>query len=154
MYLPAGADWFDLATDTLLHGGQEIEASAPLDRIPVFVRAGSIVPMGPDRAHADEAPDGLLEVHVYPGRDTTFNLYDDAGDGYGYEAGEFATVELAWDEAARSLTIGQRVGQYPGMPQERDVVVVLHGGLDASTRDALVGPRRLCYAGARVAVQL
>ena len=154
VYLPAGADWFDLATDTLLHGGQAIEASAPLDRIPVFVRAGSIVPMGPDRAHADEAPDGLLEVHVYPGRDTTFNLYEDAGDGYGYEAGEFATVELAWDEAARSLTIGQRVGQYPGMPPERDVVVLLHGGLDASTRDALVGPRRLCYAGARVAVQL
>ena len=154
VYLPENADWFDLLTDERLQGGQEIEASAPLDRIPVFVRAGSIVPMGPDREHADDAPDGPLEVHVYPGRDTTFTLYEDAGDGYGYEAGEFATMELAWDEAARRLTIGQRVGQYPGMSPERDLVIVLHAGPDPAARDSPVAPRRLCYAGARLEVQL
>jgi len=154
VYLPESADWFDLLTDERLQGGQEIEAAATLDRIPVFVRAGSIVPMGPDREHADEAPDGLLEIHVYPGRDTTFTLYEDAGDGYGYEADEFATVELAWDDAARQLTIGQRVGQYPGMPLVRDSVIVLHAGLDLATRNSPVAPRRLCYAGARLEVQL
>ena len=154
MYLPESADWFDLLTDERLQGGQEIEAAATLDRIPVFVHAGSIVPMGPDREHADEAPGGLLEIHVYPGRDTTFTLYEDAGDGYGYEAGEFATVELAWDEAARRLTLGQRVGQYPGMPPERDVVIVLHAGLDPATRNSLVTTGRLRYAGARLQVQL
>ena len=153
VYLPAGADWFDLATDELLGGGQEIHAAAPLERIPVFVRAGSIVPMGPDRDHADVAPNETLEVHVYPGRDTTFTLYEDAGDGYGYEAGEFATVELAWDEEARRLTIGQRVGEYPGMLLERDLLIVLHAGLDRTTSKLPVAQRRLCYAGRRVEVQ-
>ena len=153
VYLPAGADWFDLATDELLGGGQEIQAAAPLERIPVFVRAGSIVPMGPDRDHADVAPNEMLEVHVYPGRDTTFTLYEDAGDGYGYEAGEFATVELAWDEEARRLTIGQRVGEYPGMLLERDLLIVLHAGLDRTTSKLPVAQRRLCYAGRRVEVQ-
>jgi alpha-D-xyloside xylohydrolase len=153
VYLPAGADWFDLATDELLGGGQEIHAAAPLERIPVFVRAGSIVPMGPDRDHADVAPNEMLEVHVYPGRDTTFTLYEDAGDGYGYEAGEFATVELAWDEEARRLTIGQRVGEYPGMLLERDLLIVLHAGLDRTTSKLPVAQRRLCYAGRRVEVQ-
>lgn len=153
VYLPAGADWFDLATDELLGGGQEIHAAAPLERIPVFVRAGSIVPMGPDRDHADGAPNETLEVHVYPGRDTTFTLYEDAGDGYGYEAGEFATVELAWDEEARRLTIGQRVGEYPGMLLERDLLIVLHAGLDRTTSKLPVAQRRLCYAGRRVEVQ-
>ena len=153
VYLPAGADWFDLATDELLGGGQEIHAAAPLERIPVFVRAGSIVPMGPDRDHADVAPNEMLEVHVYPGRDTTFTLYEDAGDGYGYEAGEFATVELAWDEEARRLTIGQRVGEYPGMLLERDLLIVLHAGLARTTSKLPVAQRRLCYAGRRVEVQ-
>jgi alpha-D-xyloside xylohydrolase len=153
VYLPAGADWFDLATDELLGGGQEIHAAAPLERIPVFVRAGSIVPMGPDRDHADVAPNEMLEVHVYPGRDTTFTLYEDAGDGYGYEAGEFATVELAWEEEARRLTIGQRVGAYPGMLLERDLLIVLHAGLDRTTSKLPVAQRRLCYAGRRVEVQ-
>ena len=153
VYLPAGADWFDLATDELLGGGQEIHAAAPLERIPVFVRAGSIVPMGPDRDHADVAPNEMLEVHVYPGRDTTFTLYEDAGDGYGYEAGEFATVELAWEEEARRLTIGQRVGEYPGMLLERDLLIVLHAGLDRTTSKLPVAQRRLCYAGRRVEVQ-
>ena len=153
VYLPAGADWFDLATDELLGGGQEIHAAAPLERIPVFVRAGSIVPMGPDRDHADVAPNEMLEVHVYPGRDTTFTLYEDAGDGYGYEAGEFAMVELAWEEEARRLTIGQRVGEYPGMLLERDLLIVLHAGLDRTTSKLPVAQRRLCYAGRRVEVQ-
>ena len=153
VYLPAGADWFDFATDDLLGGGQEIRACAPLERIPVFVRAGSIVPMGPDRDHADAASIGPLEVHVYPGRDATFTLYEDAGDGYGYEAGEFTTVELSWDEGARRLTIAQRVGAYPGMLLERDILVVIHSGLGRKLSEPPVEPRWLRYAGDRVEVQ-
>ena len=90
---------------------------------------------------------------MYPGRDATFTLYEDAGDGYGYEAGEFALVDIAWDEAARVLAVGQRVGAYPGMPVERDLVVILHEGPDLATRDSAVAPRRLCYAGSRLEVQ-
>jgi alpha-D-xyloside xylohydrolase len=109
--------------------------------------------MGPDRDHADAASTGPLEVHVYPGRDATFTLYEDVGDGYGYEAGEFTTVELAWDEGARRLTIAQRVGAYPGMLLERDILVVIHSGLDRKLSEPPVEPRWLRYAGERVEVQ-
>jgi alpha-D-xyloside xylohydrolase len=152
VYLPAGADWFDLATGERLPGGGDVDAAAPLERIPVFVRAGSIVPMGPDGDRSDASADGPLSLHVYPGRDGAFTLYEDAGDGYGYETGEFALVDLAWNDAARVLTVGQRVGRYPGMPVERELVVVLHDGPDLATRDSPVAPRRLCYAGSRLVV--
>ena len=154
VYMPAGADWFDLWTDEVVRGGVEVEAAAPMDRIPVFVRAGSIVPMGPDRDHAGVAPDAPLELHVYPGRDTAFTLYEDAGDGYGYEAGEFATVELSWNDGARRLTIGQRIGAYPGMPREREFHVVVHS--ERGDTNALGAPaerRWLCYAGDPVEVR-
>ncbi len=153
VYLPAGTAWFDLWTGARLAGGQEVEAAAPLERIPVFVRAGSIVPMGPDGDQADAEPGGQLEVHVYPGRDGAFTLYEDAGDGYGYEAGEFATVDFAWDEAARVLTIGPRVGQYPSMPPERELAIVLHEVGDEATQGPPLAPHRLCYAGSRLEVQ-
>ncbi len=153
VYLPAGAEWFDLASDERLTGGREVEAAASLERIPVFVRAGSIVPMGPDRDHADAELGGPLEVHVYPGRDGAFTLYEDAGDGYDYEAGDFATVDFAWDQTARTLTIGPRVGEYRGMPPERGLVVVLHEVADAATAGSSLAPQRLCYAGSRLQVQ-
>lgn len=126
VYLPDGAEWFDFWTDRCLSGGQVVEVDAPLERIPVFVRAGSIVPMGPVRQHTGAAPDAPLEVHVYPGRDASFILYDDEGDGYAYEQGAFATVEIRWDDRTRRLTIGDRVGTYRGMPADRDVAVILH----------------------------
>ena len=126
VYLPDGAEWFDFWTDRCLSGGQVVEVDAPLDRIPVFVRAGSIVPMGPVRQHTGEAPDAPLELHVYPGRDASFTLYEDEGDGYAYEQGAFATVEIRWDDRTRRLTIGDRAGTYRGMPAERDMSVILH----------------------------
>ena len=124
--LPDGAQWFDFWTDRRLSGGQVVEVDAPLDRIPVFVRAGSIIPMGPVRQHTGEAPDAPLELHVYPGRDASFTFYEDEGDGYGYEQGAFATVEFRWDDRTRQLTIGDRAGTYRGMPADRDLAVILH----------------------------
>ena len=87
--------------------------------------------MGPVRQHVDDAPDAALEVHVYPGRDGAFTLYEDEGDGYAYETGAFATTELTWDDATRCLTIGERVGRYRGMSAEREVIVTVHGAADA-----------------------
>jgi alpha-D-xyloside xylohydrolase len=158
VYLPAGGDWFDFWTDRCLSGGQVVEVEAALEQIPVFVRAGSIVPMGPVRQHTGEAPDALLEVHVYPGRDASFTLYDDEGDGYGYELGAFATVEIGWNDAARRLTIGDRAGIYPGMPEERTIAVTLHpaarpASAGAGSAEGL-GAHLLCYAGRAVEVQL
>jgi alpha-D-xyloside xylohydrolase len=158
VYLPDGAGWFDFWTDRRLAGGQVVVADAPIDRIPVFVRAGSIVPMGPVCQHVVDVPDGLLELHVYPGRDATFTLYDDAGDGYGYEQGAFTTVDIRWDDQARQLTIGEQTGAFRGMPIERAIAVTLHptasGTSGAAAATEALGARTLCYAGRTVVVQL
>jgi alpha-D-xyloside xylohydrolase len=126
VYLPNGAEWFDFWTDRRLPGGQVVEVDVSLDRIPVFVRAGSTVPMGPVRQHTGDLPNAPLEVHVYPGHDASFTLYEDEGDGYAYEQGAFATVEIRWDDQTDQLTIGDRVGAYRGMPAERAVSVIRH----------------------------
>jgi alpha-D-xyloside xylohydrolase len=159
VYLPAGTDWFDFWTGGRFAGGQVIAADAPLERIPVFVRSGSIVPMGPDCQHSGEMLDAPLELHVYPGRDASFVLYEDEGDGYGYEHGAAATVEIGWDDASRRLTIGERRGAYPGMAAERQLLVAVHP-LAPATENALrkslsarVG-LSVTYAGHRMEVSL
>jgi alpha-D-xyloside xylohydrolase len=152
--LPDGADWFDLWTDRRFEGGGVMEVEAPLGRIPIFVRAGSILPMGPVRQHVDDAPDAPLELHVYPGRDASFTLYEDEGDGYGYEQGAFATTELTWDDSEGCLVIGERTGSYPGSPSEREVVVVVHGGPGPAAAGVVpAAAHRLRYAGRRLVVR-
>jgi alpha-D-xyloside xylohydrolase len=100
----------------------------------------------------DDLPDAPLEVHVWPGADAAFVLYEDAGDGYAYETGESATTELAWDDAGRRLVIGERTGAYAGMPAERELVVVVHGE-GAGDADALPGAAaRVTCRGERLVV--
>jgi alpha-D-xyloside xylohydrolase len=123
VYLPAGT-WRDFWTGATLVGGRTVDAPAPIETMPLFVRDGSIVPMGPVVEYADQRPDAPLELRVYRGRNGSFTLYDDAGDGYGYERGEHATIPLTWDDAAATLTIGPRAGGYPGMPAKRQFKVV------------------------------
>jgi len=161
VYLPAASEWFDYWTDRCLSGGQVVEVDAPLDRIPVFVRAGSIVPMGPVRQHTGEAPDAPLELHVYSGRDASFTLYEDEGDGYAYEQGAYAVAEIRWDDRTWRLTIGDRAGTYRGMPADRDVAVIVHpiaGGMRAGGADAAaiksLGANAFRYGGRAVEVQL
>ncbi len=125
VYLPAGCDWYDFWTGRRYDGGQRIEAAAPLEQIPVFVRAGSVLPLGPVVSHTGESSEGPLEIRVYPGADASFDLYEDAGDGYGYEHGEFAVTNLVWDDASQHLAVGAPDGGYPGMPADRDVRVVV-----------------------------
>ena len=103
-YLPEGCDWFDFHTGARYAGGQTVTVDAPLDRMPLFVRAGSIVPMAEGLQYADQKPDGPMEIRVYPGADADFDLYEDAGDGYGYEHGEYTLTRLHWDDASRVLT--------------------------------------------------
>ena len=126
VYLPAGTEWYDFWTDQCYQGGQTIEANATLDVLPLYVRAGSIVPIGPQRQHVDDQPDAPIELHIYPGHDGRFLLYEDEGDNYNYEHGVFSTIEIMWDNAVRRLTLGQRIGQYPGLPEQRKFRVVLH----------------------------
>lgn len=125
VYLPAATEWYDFWTGERTAGGREITSPAPISRIPLDVRAGSILPMGPVIEYAGQATDPI-ELRIYPGGDADFNLYEDAGDGYGYEKGERAVIPMHWNDAARTLTIGARKGSFPGMKTGHvfDVVVV------------------------------
>lgn len=128
VYLPAGCDWYDFWTGKRYSGGQMITADAPLEIIPLFVRSGSILPVGPVIQYADEKPDAPLELWVYPGENGAFELYEDEGDSYAYEQGEFAWTPLAWDDNAGILTVGPRAGRYAGMQPNRRIKAVLAVG--------------------------
>ena len=119
VYLPQGCSWFDYWTGESYAGGQYVDVPVTLDRIPLFVRAGSILPLSQPRQHVADNDDAPIKVKVYPGADASFVLYEDAGDGYGYENGEFAEIPMSWDDASRTLTIAACKGSYPGMPDSR-----------------------------------
>jgi alpha-D-xyloside xylohydrolase len=129
--------------------------AAPLDRIPVLVPAGSILPLGPIKQWHDETPDDPIELRIYSGADGAFTLYEDAGDGYGYEHGEHSRVAFTWNDARRELSVSARQGWYPGMPVTRTFRVVLVGpgagiGVDPSAR----GDAEIRYDGRPVTVVL
>lgn len=135
VYLPGGADWFDFWTEKLYRGGQEIMANAPLEIMPLFVRAGSILPMAQEMQFTDEVPDAPYELLVYAGADATFMLYEDAGDGYAYERGECAFVRIEWVEQAGELLFHQREGAFPQMIKERVFHVVVIADSKRRTRE-------------------
>jgi len=137
VYLPAGARWFDFWTDKLHDGGQGITVAAPLETMPLFVRAGSILPMTAPMQFVDEKLDAPYEIRIYCGADGAFMLYEDAGDGYGYEQGEFALVQFCWDEARKELTIGARQGSFPGLVVRREyrLVFISNRGRETKTVD-------------------
>ena len=126
VYLPAGT-WFDFWTGRRVAGGRSVTVAAPIDRIPVHVRAGSIVPLGPVVQYASEQLEAPIELRIYPGADGDYTWYEDAGEGWGYERGEYALTGMHWDDAARKLTIAQRRGAFPGMQARRRFKVVIVG---------------------------
>src|SRR5271163_2591750 len=102
VYLPAGCDWYNYWTNERLHGGQTIVADAPIDTLPLFVKAGSIVPLGSEVASTAQ-PQTIASVQVYPGADSSFTVFQDDGVTYGYEKGSGSVTKLIWDEAAHQL---------------------------------------------------
>jgi alpha-D-xyloside xylohydrolase len=126
LYLPQ-AKWYDFWTGSTIGGGKTIDASAPLDRLPLYIRAGSILPLGPDEEWSTEKPADPIELRIYRGADADFTLYEDENDTYNYENGAYATIPLHWDEAKQTLTIGDRKGQFPGMKESRTFQVVFAG---------------------------
>jgi len=127
-YLPKGADWYDFWTNRRMKGGQTVTLQTTIDRVPMFVRAGSILPLGPEMQYVGEKSWDNLELRVYPGDDATFTLYEDEGDNYNYEQGQYTTIEMQWNDRTRMLTIGERKGQYPGMLNARKFTLVLPDG--------------------------
>ena len=137
VYLPEGTDWFDFWTGKKNHGGQKIDADASFETMPLFVRAGSIVPMGPFIQYSTEKSDPI-EIRIYPGANAEFTLYEDQNDGYEYEKGLYSTIEFRWNESMHTLTIGKRRGDFPGMAKTRTFRIVVvapdHGtGVAATT---------------------
>jgi alpha-D-xyloside xylohydrolase len=153
VYLPEGG-WQDFWDGRKINGGVSFDQTVPRDRIPVFVKAGTILPVGPDVQFVAEKPWDDLQVRIYAGADGDFVLYEDEGDGYAYEKGVCSEIPMHWDDDASVLTIGARKGSWPGMPQERQFRVVIvrpdaGTGLDRSACDVAVS-----YAGAQVRVDL
>ena len=127
-YLPKGAKWYDFWTNQQYNGGQDVTLTTSFDRVPMFVRAGSILPLGPEMQYVGEKAWDNLELRLYPGADGSFTLYEDEGDNYNYEQGQYATITFKWNDRSRQLTIGQRKGSYKGMLQKRQFTLVMPDG--------------------------
>jgi len=127
-YLPKGTVWYDFWTGKQYKGGQDVTIETAFDRVPMFVRAGSIVPMGPEMQYVGEKSWDNLELRVYPGADGQFVLYEDEGDSYNYEKGAYSIINIKWNERARTLTIGTRQGTFRDMLQERRFTILTPEG--------------------------
>lgn len=139
VYLPKGADWYDLHTGQRHTGGQQIMRPCPITEIPVYVRAGSILPWGPAVQHSAEKTWDDLEMRLYTGSNATFTLYEDSGDGYEYEKGQYTLIPFNWDEQTRTLTIGKRTGSYPHMIKNRQFRITLMDGTNTNKTVQYVG---------------
>jgi alpha-D-xyloside xylohydrolase len=152
-YLPEGTAWYDFWTNQRHEGGRTVQRETPLDIIPLYVRAGSIVPLGPVMQYATERLDAPYEVRIYPGADGSFTLYEDDNETYAYEKGEFARVPLSWNDKAKTLTIGARVGSYPGMAMHRTLNLVLASPDNGKGIEAARASRTVRYTGKPMVVK-
>ena len=154
LYLPNAPAWYDFWTGETQAGGRDIEANAPLDRIPLFVRAGSILPLGPDAEYTEEKPAGPIELRVYPGTDGDFELYQDSGDSYDYERGARSVIPLRWSEANRTLTIGERKGRYADMAEKMQIDIVWVSNAHGAGPAPVAHPDKTVeYTGSAISVQ-
>jgi alpha-D-xyloside xylohydrolase len=151
VYLPAGS-WYDFWTGSTTTGGTTTNANAPLSQIPIYVKGGSIVPMGPMIQYATQSADPL-EIRVYPGADASFTIYEDEGDTYNYETGKYTQIPLSWSNTAKTLTIGARTGSYTGMPTTRTFNVVFVGANHGSGLAVTAAPDQVVkYDGTQTVV--
>jgi alpha-D-xyloside xylohydrolase len=125
VYLPSKRSWFDFWTGETIEGGQTIKADAPIEKLPLYIKAGSIIPLGPFLQYSTEKPADPIELRIYPGANGSFILYEDENDNYNYEKGIYSTIKFEWDEAQCQLKIANRKGEFPGMLKERMFHVVL-----------------------------
>ena len=143
-YLPKGATWYDFWTGKQYKGGQNVTLETTIDRVPMFVRAGSILPLGPEMQYVGEKKWDNLEMRVYPGANGSFVLYEDEGDNYNYEKGAYATITFEWNDSKKMLTIGDRQGNYPGMLKTRTFTFVMPDGQQ----------KQIEYSGSKTEIRL
>jgi alpha-D-xyloside xylohydrolase len=152
VYLPKGADWYDFWTGSKIQGGQSITAEAPIQTLPLYVRAGSILPLGPFEQYTTEKPADPLGIRVYRGANASFTLYEDEGTNYNYNKGLYSTIQFYWNEDSKTLTIGKRHGTYPGMLNSRTLRIIfvtpgIGTGVELATASKVVR-----YNGSKVTV--
>ena len=155
VYLPEGTAWVDFWTGKTYEGGQNATFDAPKDLIPLLVKAGSIIPMGPFVEYTTEKPADPLELRIYTGANGQFQLYEDENDNYNYEKGIYSTIDFSWDDATRTLIIGQRMGEFPGMLKNRTIQIVL---VEENTGVGIELPnninKTIIYSGEEISLEL
>ena len=146
-YLPVGTSWFDFWSNQKYDGGQEVTLTTTIDKIPLFIKAGSIVPFGPNVQFATEKKWDNLEIRVYPGANAEFTLYEDENDNYNYEKGIYSTISFTWNDAKKSLTINDRKASFPGMLATRKFnILLISSGKKVE--------KTVTYSGKKVSVKL
>jgi len=154
IYFPQ-AKWYDFWTGSGAEGGKFVDVAAPLDRLPLYVRAGSIVPMGPEQEYASQMRGSSIELRIYPGANGDFTLYEDEGDSYNYEKGKYSTIPIHWEDSTQRLTIGDRKGSFADMSENRTFNVVLVGENHGVGVPSVPSPdKEVAYSGKAVSVSL
>lgn len=155
VYLPVGAKWVDFWNGRQLDGGQQVVKEVPIDIMPVYIKAGSIMPWGPDVQYSTEKKWDDLEIRIYPGADGTFTLYEDEFDNYNYEKGAYSTIRFTWNDAKKQLTIAARKGAYKGMLKNRRFrVVLVREGKGTGVEASATVDKTVSYNGKQLSVKL
>ena len=155
VYLPEGQGWYDLYTGKYFKGGQEINAVAAYEKIPVYVKEGSIIPTGPELQYTSEKPADPLTLFVYTGKDATFSLYEDEGTNYNYEKGAFSSIGFTYTESTNSLTISDRKGSFDGMLKDRAIrIIVIKPKTPKGLNFTSKADHTLTYSGKLITVKL
>lgn len=148
VYLPEYAEgWIDFWSGEKFNGGQSVNVGVTLEKIPLFVKAGSILPLGPEKQYASENMDKPFEIRIYPGADATFTIYEDEGDNYNYEKGKFATFELTWKDAEKILEVGNRKGSFAGLKEERVLNITIVSPRHGTGAKASAPTQTVTYSG-------
>jgi alpha-D-xyloside xylohydrolase len=154
VYLPASTKWFDFWTGAELNGGQTDTREVPIDILPLYVKAGSIIPFGPDVQYANEKT-GPLTIRVYPGADASFTFYDDERDNYNYENGAYVTIDMKWNDESNTFIIEEQKGEYEGMPQSRKILLVkVEKGKGTGLPYKELADKEIIYTGDKIEIKL
>lgn len=154
VYLPSGNSWYDFWTGERHEGGKAIRRDTPIDIMPLYIKSGSILPIGPDVQYATEKNWDGIELRIYPGADGSFTLYEDENDNYNYEKGLYSTIDFNWNDANRTLTIGNRKGQFPGMLKSRKFRIAIVSDNNGAGDEASKKARTVKYSGKEISIKL
>jgi alpha-D-xyloside xylohydrolase len=153
VYLPEGSHWIDFWTGETYAGGRSVDYTVPIDRMPLFVKGGSILPFGPFEQYTSEKPADTLEIRIYRGADGGFTLYEDENDNYDYEKGQYSTIDLRWNDRTTTLTIGERKGTFPGIRKNRVFHLIRVDKNEGTGLASADGAKTIHYTGQRMQIK-